>query len=83
MQKTIDEILDTELKAIIRGFEIELNNGDYEFLEFYTIDNKQLVCNGCYTGVIAIDYDFDFSLDMNLQALYDEVMNKLMELNLI
>ena len=81
--KTIDEILETELKARVRAFEIELNNGDYEFLELYTINNKQLACNGCNTGVIAIDYDFDFSLDLNLQALYDEVINKLLELNLI
>lgn len=81
--KTIDEILDTKLEAKIRAFEIELNNGDYEFLELYTIDNKQLACNGCNVGVIAIDYDFDFDLDMNIQYLYEEVMNKLLELNLI
>ena len=80
---TIDEILNAELKTRVRAFEIELNNGEYEFLELYTIDNKQLACNGCNTGIISIDYDFDFDLDLNLQALYEEVINKLIELNLI
>lgn len=80
--KTIDEILATELEARIRAFEIELNNGEYEFLEIYSIDNKKLACNGSHTGVITIDYDFDLDLDMHIQALYEEVINKLLELNL-
>ena len=81
--KSINEILETGLQSRIRAFEIELSNGEYEFLELYTIDNKKLACNGCNVGVIAIDYDFDFSLDLNIQALYDEVINRLTELNLI
>ena len=80
---TINEILEKELQARIRAFEIELKNGECEFLEIYSIDNKKLACNGCNVGVVAIEYDFKFSLDENLQCLYDEVINKLVALNLI
>ena len=81
--QTVQDILNNECHASIKAFEIELNNGEYEFLEVFGIGFEKLACIGSNCGLIQIDYDYNFSLDMNIQALYDEVINKLLELELI
>jgi len=52
-------------------FEIELNNGDYELFHI-TIENSKIYANNLF-----INTDYDFSLDENLQELYEVCLNYL------
>lgn len=67
---------ENEINRQIKGRGFEMPNGDYLGIELH---NGTLVAGAVTNGGIfndySIEYDFDSSLDRNLQYLYDEIIN--------
>lgn len=67
---------ENEINRLIGGRGFEMSNGDYLGVELH---NGSLIAgfigNWGLSNDYSIEYDFDLSLDENLQDLYDEIVN--------
>ena len=56
---------------------LSLPNGDYVYVDYNPETNELIAGGATNSGIIpdySIEYDVDFSLDENLQALYDKII---------
>ena len=77
--RTTKENISEQVDGKIICFDPEQPDIDYLYI-FFDPSTEELCAGGCFnTGIskdYAIDYDYDFSIDENLQALYDYILEK-------
>lgn len=78
MRATKQNISD-QVDGKIIAFDPDQPDLDYLYV-FFDQSTDELCAGGCFnTGLskdYVIDYDYDFSIDENLQALYDYILKK-------
>ena len=77
--RTTKEDISNQVNGKIICFDEEQPDLDYLYV-FFDPSTEELCAGGCFnTGIskdYSIDYDHDFSIDENLQALYDYILEK-------
>ena len=77
--RTTKENISEQVDGKIICFDEEQPDLDYLYI-FFDQSTEELCAGGCFnTGIskdYVIDYDYDFSIDENLQALYDYILEK-------
>ena len=75
--RTTKEDISNQVDGKIICFDEDQPDLDYLCI-FYDQSTNELCAGGCFNAGIskdyAIDYDHDFSIDENLQALYDYIL---------
>ena len=77
--KATKQNISNQVDGKIICFDEEQPDLDY-LCVFFDQSTEELCAGGCFNAGIskdyAIDYDYDFSIDENLQALYDYILEK-------